>query len=105
MSGGGKNIEQGTRNFEYRIMKEIQLLHSHLLYTSLRYLIFNILCSLFNIQIRLLFNRTQINNKAILNIIFYHAFISLIDLLDGNNFHIGHDIVCGAVIEHFLAFA
>jgi hypothetical protein len=51
------------------------------------------------------FQRSHIDREAILNIGFEESFVRLIDLLDGDDFHIGSDVVLPAEVQHLLRFS
>jgi hypothetical protein len=38
----------------------------------------------------------------VLHIGFEQSFVGFIDLLDGDDFHLGGDVVCAAKVEHLL---
>jgi hypothetical protein len=51
-----------------------------------------------------LLKRRHIDNEAVLHVPFEKAFVSLVDLLNFDQFDIGSDAVIGAEIEHLLSF-
>gem|GEM_PF-7132753 len=50
------------------------------------------------------FERRHINRKAIPYIGLEHSLVSLVDLLDGNDFNIRSNVTFGTKVEHFLRF-
>jgi hypothetical protein len=48
------------------------------------------------------FKRSHINGEAILHIGLEQSVISLVDLLDGDDFYIGGDVMFATKVEHFL---
>ena len=49
--------------------------------------------------------RCHIDDKAILHVAFQKPFVSLIDLLNRDQFDIGGDAALGTKVEHLLGFA
>src|SRR5258708_10049393 len=52
-----------------------------------------------------LFERRDINHKAVLHIGLRQPFIGLVNILNLYQFNVGSDAVVGAEIQHFLSFA
>ena len=50
------------------------------------------------------FKRSHINGEAILHIGLEQSVISLVDLLDGDDFYIGGDVMFATKVEHLLRF-
>ena len=48
------------------------------------------------------FQRSHIDGEAILHVGLEQPLVGFIDLLDGNDFDIGSDVVCAAKVEHLL---
>lgn len=50
------------------------------------------------------FERSHINGEAILYIRSGQSIVSLVDLLDGDDFYVGCDVMFATKVEHLLCF-
>src|SRR5487761_1158164 len=50
------------------------------------------------------FERSHINGEAVLYIGLEQSLVGFVDLLDGDDFDIGGDVMCAAEVEHLLGF-
>src|SRR5436190_2603338 len=68
------------------------------LFPSLRF------CIRFFLRRPLGFKRRHINREAVLYVGLEHSFVGVIDLLGGDDFDVGGDVVLAAEVEHLLSF-
>src|SRR5712671_4633578 len=49
-----------------------------------------------------LFEARQIDDEPVPHVVPEHPLVRLVDLLDGDDLHVGADLVAGTVVEHLL---
>ena len=52
----------------------------------------------------LLFERSHVNGESILYVSSRQSLVSLVDLLDGDDFYVGCNVMFAAKVEHLLRF-
>ena len=60
--------------------------------------------SLFLIELKLILQTFHIDDESVFHITFQHSFISIIDILDVDNFYIRNNILLATEIQHLLSF-